>query len=239
MPNEKSTRTIVLSPGSNHIDDFNIRYVFYCEQVLKEIHRQQTQRKIVKDSTPIKIEDELRDCMMTILQRFSVRDIQQPVQCGYFCQLTNEIRDHDLVPILLDPRVDFKLDPESFKHHVHTVKIPEYQIEDLQNLLKGQFHTATYDIGSELSEHEIIRFEEWVALQGEMFINESTDKLKWHPFKQKEEITIDVITFTFTQTISTIAEFRNIGISTAEIVKMMWADLFEDAVNLQITIENK
>jgi hypothetical protein len=223
--------SIILNPGVNDIDAFNSKYEFYCTQVLKELHRNRVLKKVKNDSTPTKIETELQECIQTILQRFRVYDKQVPIDNGYFVQLTNELQDYEIIPIIEEDRPELKVEGE-LKHHVFTVKIPIDRIEDFQELLKGHDRFVTFHFDE--VENDVT-----VANEGKGFLDTAVSHINPKMFEKKEDITVDIITFILSRTESTVDEFANMNITTEEVVKMMWADMLEDAIAYSLKSEDK
>jgi hypothetical protein len=223
--------SIILNPGVNDIDDFKAKYEFYCTEVLKEIHRNRVLRKAKNDSTPTKIEDELRECIQTILQRFKVYDRKVPRKIGYFVQLTNELQDYEIIPIIEEDQDDLKVGG-ALRHHVFTVDIPIDKIEDFQELLKGYDRFVTFHFDE-------IENDVTVTNGGKEFLDAVVSHIKPKRFEKKEEITVDIVTFILSKTESTVKEFANMNITTEEVVKMMWADILEDAIAYSLKSEEK
>src|SRR5699024_8544707 len=63
--------------------EFDKLYKFLSGQILDEIARKKIIRKITNDTSPIIVEDNLRQAIMITLNRFEMYDYQKTVGCGF------------------------------------------------------------------------------------------------------------------------------------------------------------
>lgn len=224
---------ITLKADTNPIDEYTQFYEFMSQQILAEVDRRLTMLKITNDTSPIKAEEFLTECIATTFSRFGVCDVQMRVAYGYIAGSIYAISSFaDEAKDLIQPQFpyDIEIHPTNSSYHRYTYdRTFEDDITKWAAVPVCQWELAEVHDDSFTSNSATI---ENMRDQGLRYLQDKVNEIAAPTRRKYGEIGLGVIPYSITRTMADTPYLRNMNITAHDTTIMLYQDLFPQVIEM-------
>lgn len=236
--------TIMLTAQQTPMERFDLYYKFLSAQILDELGRTKTLYLVRNDSTPVQVQDDLRNAIISVLTRFEIYDAPHAIAYGYKLFAGNGINAKQHIERKLGSIFPYQVTVKNLHHETHTIpvavnkaekfisrinlsQLEVHQLDD--NWKPGWYvddisHDTIYDMTKKAN--SVVN--DILATTDHSFI-----------FTKKEMVPVKVKLFKVMKRLPSVTALKNVNVTVSELVSMLWGDLIDDAIALEKELERK
>lgn len=223
---------VTLKAGTNPIDEYNQFYEFMSQQIISEVDRRLTMLKITNDTSPIKTEEFLTECIATTFSRFGVCDVQMRVAYGSIIldslldNLADEVKD------ILQSYFPFEIEIKLLKEIYRGYTYDQTYKDDLSRWLRtAHYYFEPVDVcaNSYLSDQETI---DSIVDKGLSHIQKKVNEIAAPNRRSHDMMGINLTPYLVTRTMANTSYLRNMNITAHDTTIMLYQDLFPRVINM-------